>query len=651
MNRPVSRAQRPKFSTDYASGILRQAEHRLRLTLDMLLEGCQIIGFDWTYLYLNEAAATHGRKKREELLGKSILTEYPGIERTELFVALRRCMEQRKPERMDTEFVFPDGTVGWFELSIQPVPEGIFVLSMDVTGDRRREEALRQSEELFRLMSENVGDLITLVDPDGRRIYDSPSVRELLGDPADLVGTDAFREVHPEDRDRVRSAFFEMVRSGRGARAEYRLLLENGRVRHVESNADPVRGRDGRVYRVVIVSRDVTERKQIEEQYLRSQRLESIGNLAGGIAHDLNNILTPILASIDSLRLKPGGKRAGAILDTLESSARRGAEMVNQVVSFARGSDPGPAPIRIDRVVGEAMRLVSMSFPKTIAVKADIPPGLWPVSGDTTQIHQVLMNLLVNAKDALPSGGAIAIGAANTTVTRRNAAGHPGVKFGLYVTIAISDNGTGIPEAIRDRIFEPFFTTKAPDRGTGLGLSTTRSILRAHGGFVTVESVVGCGTTFRIYLPMDQSAAEAPKPSGPAELPHGRGEVVLVVDDETAIREMLRTTLEAYGYATIGADDGAETVQVYADAGRHIDLVITDIVMPFMDGHAVIRELRKLNPAVKVLGISALMTGDYRRKYPDRDGIRFLAKPYTTESLLKTVRGMLDQGPRHERGS
>ncbi len=616
-------------------------DRRLRLSLDNLLEGCQIISFDWKFLYLNEAAAGHARRPREELIGRIVMEEYPGIEETETFAALKECMEKRAPRRMEILFTFPDGGTGWFELSIQPVPEGVFVLTIDITAEKNKKEALRQSEEELRLIAENVGDLIALFDREGKRLYSSPSYRTILGITGDVFENDAFLYIHPDDRERIRELFYETARTGVTNRVEYRFLLPDGSVRTVESNASPVRDDRGEVSKIVVVSRDITERKRIERQFLRTQRMESIGALAGGIAHDLNNLLAPILVSIFALRQTIRSKRARTMLDALESSAKRGAELVKQVLSFARGVEGERSVIRVGDIVSEIEKMMRVSFPKNIRITTGVQKGLWPISADPTQIHQVFLNLAVNARDAMPNGGTFTISAINVAVDRQYARMHPGMPEGNFVLITVTDTGTGIPPKIIDRIFEPFFSTKEMGKGTGLGLSTTHTIVTSHAGFIDVYSDVGKGTTFKVHIPV-HSAAPGTTSRAHAKPPTGRGEVVLIVDDEAAIREITRTTLEAYGYSAMTASTGEKAVAIYAKKGEKIDVVITDIMMPYMDGHSAIRAMQEMNPKVRVLAVSGLGVGGFDPRYPESTPVRFLPKPYTAETLLRALRDLLD---------
>ena len=483
--------------------------------------------------------------------------------------------------------------------------------------------------------------MIAVVDLDGRRIYNSPSYESILGDPESLKATDGFQEIHPQDRERVKQVFQETVRTGIGQRLEYRFLLEDGTVRSIDSKGSVIRDSDGRISQVIVVSRDVTEEKRLAAQFLRAQRMESIGTLAGGIAHDLNNVLAPIMMAIEVLRSKiadPGGRN---ILNTIETSAKRGADIVRQVLAFGRGVEGDRILVQLKHIVIEVVRIAGQTFPKSIDIRTDIPRDLWTVSADPTQMHQVLLNMLVNARDAMPNGGALTISAENTTLDESYSRMHLEAKPGTYVSLAIADSGTGIPADIREKIFEPFFTTKEIGMGTGLGLSTTLAIVRSHKGFINVYSEVGKGTTFRIYIPATGTGSGAAAAGDQADLPTGKGELILIIDDEAAIREITSETLQAYGYKAMTASDGAEGVALFAENKGRIKVVITDIMMPVMDGTAAILALKKMNPDVKIIAASGLTTRGQIKTPSNYNVQAFLTKPYTAEKLLRALATVL----------
>lgn len=388
---------------------------------------------------------------------------------------------------------------------------------------------------------------------------------------------------------------------------------------------------------------DLTERKKLEQQFLRSQRIESIGTLAGGIAHDLNNVLAPIIMSLELLRMNFTDPASQELLAVISASAQRGADMVRQVLSFARGVEGQRIEVQVKHIVGDIERIANETFLKHIQVRTIIPHDLWTLVGDPTQLHQVLLNLCVNARDAMPHGGALTISAANLTLDSQYAGMNLEAKPGPYIALEIEDSGTGMPASVSEKIFDPFFTTKEVGKGTGLGLSTTMAIVKSHSGFIRVYSEVGKGTKFRIYLPALTEASPAMGKAIAAEMPRGRGELILVVDDEAAVREVTRQTLEAFGYRVIVGADGVEAVAAYATHGAAISAVITDMMMPIMDGPATIQVLKKMNPGLPIIAASGLsVNGDLAQAVTL--GVKhFLPKPFTAETLLKALRKALDK--------
>ena len=477
-------------------------------------------------------------------------------------------------------------------------------------------------DELFNLSL----DLLCVAGFDGVLIQVNPAWTRCLGWSAEeLTGGPMNRFILPEDVDateRVRQAIYR----GQPVRGfENRYRCKDGSFRWLSWNVHPV----PHMRKIFAVARDVTEQKQTEARLLRAQRMESIGALAGGIAHDLNNVLTPILMSIDILKTKVVDAEGRDLLETAQQNVQRGADLVQQVLTFARGATGRRAHVNVGSLIADIGQVVREAFPKNIEASIPPSPGLWTVVGDPTQLHQVIMNLCVNARDAMPSGGRLSVAARNLVVDAANAASHPDVAPGAYVTVTVSDTGVGIPDDIRDRIFEPFFTTKV-GQGTGFGLSTVMAIVRSHGGIVSVTSRPGLYTGFTVYLPATPAVApEAPRAPRAANLPHGAGEGVLVVDDEEAIRGLARRILERYGYAVMVASDGAEATRLYAAHHDRIAVVLTDMAMPVMDGTATIAALRAIDPAVTIIGSSGHASNGALRY--------FVPKPYNAEVLLTTV--------------
>ncbi len=380
----------------------------------------------------------------------------------------------------------------------------------------------------------------------------------------------------------------------------------------------------------------------LELQCLRMQRMESIGALVGGVAHDLNNALVPILIGVDYLQSATLTSDAREMLTTMRASARRGAEMIRHVLAFARGVENRETSIKVNLLLREMERIVQDIFPKSIRCKTHAPVGLWPVSGSTTQLHQVLMNLCINARDAMPQGGLLTISGENVHVSEEQARLYLDVKPGRYLAITVSDTGTGIPPEVLEKIFQPFFTTKEPTKGTGLGLSTTMSIVKAHEGFITVKSEVGSGTVFTVHLPAANVANASEVVAKAPVLPTGNGELILVVDDEAAICEITKVTLENYGYKVLTAGSGPEAVAMLAEKRSEIQLALTDTEMPFMDGRSTCLALWKLNPTLKIITASGSEHKDSDTTFRSKVNA-LIHKPYTVENLLVTVHSVLSK--------
>jgi PAS domain S-box-containing protein len=387
---------------------------------------------------------------------------------------------------------------------------------------------------------------------------------------------------------------------------------------------------------------DLTEQKRLEQQFLRAQRMESVGTLAGGVAHDLNNILAPIMMSIGVLKGMTDTPAARAILETIELSAKRGADIVRQVLSFARGLEGQRIEIQSKHLLKDLEHIIRDTFPKNLEIRFAVADDPWTILGDPTQVHQILLNLCVNARDAMPDGGRLTIGVENIVLGERYAAVNLQARPGRYARFTVTDTGTGIPPDIIHKIFEPFFTTKEIDQGTGLGLSTVMAIVKSHEGHINVYSVPGEGTTFHVYLPAAEvSPPSDPRQAPPVSLPRGDGETILVVDDEASILTIARQTLEVFGYQVLTARDGAEAVAIYAESKSRIALVLTDMMMPVMGGASVIRVLTRINPDVKIVAASGLAANGSGPQAPGPRVRHFLHKPYTAETLLKTLRAAL----------
>lgn len=428
-----------------------------------------------------------------------------------------------------------------------------------------------------------------------------------------------------------------------GWTGELEQIDKEGRSRFVKASWTLLRDDAGNPASILAINTDITEQRLLERQFMRTQRLESLGTLAGGIAHDLNNVLTPILLSIDLLKSEAESPERIELFDALEKSARRGADMVKQVLAFGRGVDGQQRRLSVPALVGEIVKIARETFPKSIEVGMRFAEDLRPVLGDSTQLHQVLLNLAVNARDAMPDGGRLVFEASNHVLDDQYAAMNQEAAPGPYVMVGVEDTGSGMPPEVLDRVFEPFFTTKEIGSGTGLGLSTSLAIIKSHGGFIRVYSEPGQGTRFRVYLPAFEGVSdERSIEAFSGEAPRGSGETVLVVDDEAVVRDITAQTLETFGYRVMTAGDGAEGVAVYADRRGEIDVVLTDMMMPIMDGPSMIRVILKLNPAARIVAASGLNANGMVAKAANTGVKNFIPKPYTAEALLHMIASVLE---------
>lgn len=543
-----------------------------------------------------------------------------------------------------------DGSYRWIntKATLRPDANGrltrMLGCHVDITERKRMEERLRDSEVLYHSLVENLSQSIFRKDLAGRFTFANQRLCELIGKPlGDLLGKTDADLFPPELAERYRSDDTLVTETGQPLELVEVIETAGGRKRFIQTVKTPLRGTDGRMVGIQGICWDITEKKNLEDQSLRGQRLESLGTLAGGIAHDLNNVLAPILMSIEILRIKYPDVGAGRVLTTIESSAQRGAEMVKQVLTFARGVQGERIPLQIGHIIKEVAQILKQTFPKAIEIRTTLAHPVWQIMGDATQLHQVLMNLCVNARDAMPHGGTLALEAGNFVIDQSFAAMNVEAKPGPYVVLSVKDTGTGIPPDVLERMFEPFFSTKTLEKGTGLGLSTVRGIVKSHGGFVKVSSEAGQGSEFRVYWPATPSTAPVqPRPDHGSSLPIASGEVILVVDDEEAILNIAKQTLETFGYQVLTASDGAQAIALCVQH-RQIKLMLTDMIMPIMNGFATIKGVRHIAPHIKIIAATGLGL-DKDGKGPNLPQVdAFLQKPYTAECLVKTIHQVLKE--------
>ncbi len=488
---------------------------------------------------------------------------------------------------------------------------------------------------------------IVITDTAGRIVFVNPAFTRLTGySTEEVVGkTPALLKSGVHDRD-FYERMWRTIRGGDFWHGEITNRRKDGTLFEEEMTITPVLGVEGGITHYVAIKQEITERKAMEKQLLRSQRLESVGLLAGGIAHDVNNVLAPVLMSVELLRTGGIPAHLQEVVDDVERSAKRGAEIVRQILTFARGAEGDRGPVSLRHLIGEMVRMAVGTFPRVIEVRERVTKGLWMVRGDATQLHQVLLNLSVNARDAMVSGGVLTFGASNVVLDDAAVQGQPGLKAGPHVRIEVRDTGIGIPPGILDRIFEPFFSSKPHGKGTGLGLSTVLGIVRDHGGAITVASVPGQGSCFTVLLPAvgaDESAQVEPERS----LTRGRGQLVLLVDDESSILRVGETVLKRFGYRVTTASNGREALDLLDRHGKEVEVVVSDLMMPGMSGLELLAEIRRRRPGLPCVAASGLMgANDADRAEQLRIiGVsRFLTKPYAVESILAVLEESLREG-------
>ncbi|MCK9409538.1 MAG: PAS domain S-box protein [Bacteriovoracaceae bacterium] len=511
-------------------------------------------------------------------------------------------------------------------------------VAKDITEERKAEAALRESEERHRLILHTALDGFWLIDTEGRFLEVNETYCKMSGFKTEELLMMQVSDLGPKDsvKDMI-SRFNELVTKGED-RFESQLCRKNGTVFDIEVSAQYRPIENGRI---VAFLRDITEKKLLEAQFLRAQRLEGLGTLAGGIAHDLNNVLAPVLLSVEILKKTYVSESSNKILESVEASARRGSEIVKQILAFARGVETQKILLQPRHLIKEIVGIFKETFSRSISIISDIPATSWTIIGDPTHFHQLIMNLGVNARDAMPDGGTLSITATNVEIDELYTRMNIDAKPGRYVMFSIHDTGIGMSPETLDHIFEPFFTTKEIGKGTGLGMSTVYSIVKSHNGFIKVASEQGKGTTVNVYLPASEESFADRSEKTASQNFYGNGELILVVDDEMSIREVTKQTLESYNYTVITASDGAEGITRFSENRKAIKLVITDIMMPVMDGKHLIITLHKIDPDVKIIASSGLID----KTKPSGEGKisanGFIDKPYTSEKLMNLVASVL----------
>jgi PAS domain S-box-containing protein len=512
----------------------------------------------------------------------------------------------------------------------------LYVIFQQVQLFRARKQ-IAEREELFRLITENAADMIAVVDGSGNRLYNSPSYQRLLGySPEELQQSKGIEQIHPDDRQKVMEAAVEAQRSGVGRSLEYRIRHKDGHWVPLESTASVVKSSDGGVEKLVIVNRDVTERKDLEKKLLLSEKLEAIGKLSGGVAHDFNNLLGVILGYSSELqkRIPPDDPYREAV-DEIQNAGKRAASLTQQLLAFSRKQVFEAQILDLKTIVAEAAKMLERLIGEDITLNIVPARQIGLVKADRGQIERVILNLAVNARDAMPQGGTITIEIEDVELDESNLTLGGTIAPGSYVMLIVTDTGCGMDAELQSHIFEPFFTTKG--QGTGLGLATVYGVVKQSGGEIAVESSPGKGATFRIYLPRVSEPVEKihiVEPSGKTILEH---RTVLLVEDERTLRKLTRKMLKEVGLTVLEAENGLQAIEMAERTESPIDLLLTDIVMPGMSGWALAETLSSLRPEMRVLYMSGYPDGVIARHGIARPGITILQKPFTSEELTRRV--------------
>ncbi|HEX2855095.1 MAG TPA: response regulator [Opitutaceae bacterium] len=571
------------------------------------------------------------------------------------FCALR-ALDLLQQSRLDVPFIVVSGSIGE-DIAVAAIKQGAMdyllkdrlarlgpavnhalALSRLRRERKQADEALRASEERLREFAENIHEVFWMTDHTKNQVlYISPAYERIWGRTcASLYARPhEWREaIHPSDRERILQA---AAKQAKGEYDEtYRIVRPDGTERWIHDKASPVAGPNGTVIRIVGVAEDITDRRALEEQLRRKQRTEAVGALANGIAHDLNNILAPVLVAPALLRETVKSEPEVRLLELIEQSAQRGSAIVRQLLTFSRGAGGERVVVQVRHLLEETIGFMRETFPRNIELVDCIPGDLWPVLGDPNQLQQVIMNLCVNARDAMPNGGRLTLIAKNGELRDADVQAHRPAKAGSCVAFTVADTGQGIPVAIIDRIFDPFFTTKVLGKGAGLGLSTVQGVVTSHEGFITVASEPGRGATFTVHLPAsrDRAVVAAPEPDG---MPCGNDELILVVDDEPMIRETLCFLLQKHGYRVLTAIHGQDALEVFHANRDVVGLVLTDLMMPVMDGLSLIRTLRLTDPDLKVIATSGMIDREKHAVLKSAGVTTILRKPATPRELLEAI--------------
>lgn len=622
-----------------AEQALRESEARFRSYIENAPVAVMVVNRQGHYVDCNPAAVRLLGYARDELFTMSIASLVAVEDQPGARAHFQQVVESGLAQG-EFRLLHKGGGQRWVAVHASRISDDRFMAyCLDVTARKEAEALVRQQSAALQAAA----NAIVITDQAGTIEWVNPAFCAVSGYTAqEAVGKNprALIKSGHQDEEFYR-VLWQTISAGQVWRGEIINRRKDGKEYTEEMTITPIRDERGSITHYVAIKQDITERKSLEAQLLRTQRLESVGRLASGIAHDLNNILAPVLLAPIILREVIKDPSVLSIVDSVEASAQRGADIVRQLLTFGRGVEAKRVPLSLRSLIADMMKIMTETFPRNIETRQAIPPQVLLVDGDPTQLHQLLMNLCVNARDAMPEGGTLSISITETTVDEARARIYAWAEPGPYVMLSVQDTGTGIAREHLDKIFDPFFTTKAPGEGTGLGLSTAIGIARNHRGFIEVQSALGRGTTFQVYLPQSKSVSTRPTTPPAEPLLKGHGQHVLLVDDEESVRHVLGQILRTSGYQPTLAVNGVEALAALHAGTVSYAAVITDLMMPVMDGWTLIKLLKEQHAPVKIIAISGhLPQPDWMEKIRTlTDGL--LVKPCRAADLLKVLHELL----------
>jgi two-component system cell cycle sensor histidine kinase/response regulator CckA len=618
-----------------------------------MMEGYYEVDLKGNYTYFNQVVADFHKRSHSEFMGMNCRDHFSPEEAKRVIQIFNNVYKTGIPAQIDAcRIIKKDGSVGIIEMTVAVLrddsgePAGFHGATRDVTEKIQFEKKLRKSEDKYRNILKNMEEGYYETDLAGNFTFVNAAICKIIGYPADeLMGMNYRKYSSPEEAKRITHIFKNVYKTGIPVKiVDCEVIRKNRSISMAETSVSLIKNTSGKPVGFFGISRDVTETKSLKAQLIHAQKMEAVGILAGGISHDFNNLLQAILGYCQIIQLdKPSDYPDLNKLRAIEKSAQRAAELTAQLLAFSRKEDIHPRPLNLNYEVKQIEKLLERTIPKMISIELQLEENLKPVNADSGQLEQVILNIGVNARDAMPEGGGLTIKTENVQLTSTFCQRHLGATPGEHVLLSIADTGQGMDEDVREHIFEPFYTTKETGKGTGLGLAMVYGIIKNHNGYICCESNPDLGTTFNIYLPVIKADVETPEDDQQMLVSKGTGETILVIDDEEILRDLLENMLLRSGYSVIKARNGREGLKLYQKKIAEVDLVILDLILPGMGGKQVLAEILKLNPKAKVLVASGYFL-DHNTKDDTIVGAKgFIKKPYDIKKMLDVIQKLVDK--------